>query len=456
MKALILLSSLGILGILSEILNFKKIIYKICLFGLIVTLGVCVTEWDNPAPMLFNKMVLFDNLAVSFSAVLITTGILWFMMSADLFKNTELQSDKSTLVLFSLVGAVCMVSYHNLTMLFIGIEILSICMYVMAGSQKESLASNESAMKYFLMGAFATGFLLMGIAFIYGATASFDLTEIKTYMEQSPKNTELVYTGILMLVIGLSFKISAVPFHFWAPDVYEGAPVQITALMSTIVKTAAIAAFYKLFVISFESQSHIWEPTLSYIAGITIIVGNIIAVFQNNTKRMLAYSGISHAGYLLLAILANNTAGGNALIYYTLAYSIATIAAFTVILVVSKQKENEGFDAFEGLGKKNPLIALATIIAMFSLAGIPPFAGFFGKYFLFTSYLTSHDIPLIIVSIVGSAISIYFYFRLIVTLFKGESDEVIQLSMNTKIVLILSIVFTLLLGLFPDSILGGW
>jgi NADH-quinone oxidoreductase subunit N len=171
---------------------------------------------------------------------------------------------------------------------------------------------------------------------------------------------------------------------------------------------------------------------------------------------MLAYSGISHAGYLLLAILANNTAGGNALIYYTLAYSIATIAAFTVILVVSKQKENEGFDAFEGLGKKNPLIALATIISMFSLAGIPPFAGFFGKYFLFTSYLTSHDIPLIIVSIVGSAISIYFYFRLIVTLFKGESDEVIQLSMNTKIVLILSIVFTLLLGLFPDSILGGW
>lgn len=456
MKALILLSGLGFLGILSEILNFKKIIHKLTIVGLILTLGITFLEWDNPAPLQFSNMVNFDNLAISFIAVLVLTAILWFLTSAPIFDDSEHVADKTTLILFALVGAVCMVSYHNVTMLFIGIEILSICMYVMAGSKKGDLGSNESSMKYFLMGAFATGFLLMGIAFIYGATASFDIAEIKMYMENSPEHLELVYTGILLLVIGLSFKISAVPFHFWAPDVYDGAPIQVTSLMSTIVKTAAIAAFYKLFTVSFGSQSATWECTLSYIAGITIILGNLIAVFQSSAKRMLAYSGISHAGYLLLAILANNASGGNALVYYTLAYSVATIAAFAIIALVLQAKGDTNFSSFEGLGKKNPLLALATIISMLSLAGIPPFAGFFGKYYLFTSYLENHGIGLIIVALIGSAISIYYYFRLIVTMFKGESEEVIPMSGTVKLVLILCILITVALGIFPDVMSGGW
>jgi NADH-quinone oxidoreductase subunit N len=456
MKALLLLSGLGFLGILSEILNFKKIIYKLAIVGLIATLGITFLEWDNPTPAYFDNMVLFDNLSVSFIAVLLLTAILWFLTSSAIFEDEKDIADKTTLVLFSLVGAVCMVSYHNLTMLFIGIEILSICMYVMAGSKKGDLASNESAMKYFLMGAFATGFLLMGIAFIYGASASFDLAEIKIYMENSPKNTELVYTGITLLVIGLSFKISAVPFHFWAPDVYDGAPIQVTSLMSTIVKTAAIAAFYKLFTVSFASQSASWECTLSYIAGITVLVGNVIAVFQSSAKRMLAYSGISHAGYLLLAILANNAAGGNALVYYTLAYSVATIAAFTIIGLVLNHKGSSNFDAFNGLGKNNKLLAFATIIAMLSLAGIPPFAGFFGKYYLFTSYLENHGIALVVIALVGSAISIFYYFRLIVALFKGESEEIIPINGTVKLVLVICILLTVALGVFPEVMNGGW
>ena len=188
MKALILLSGLGFLGILSEILNFKKIIYKLTIVGLILTLGITFLEWDNPAPLQFSNMVNFDNLAISFIAVLVLTAILWFLTSAPIFDDSEHVADKTTLILFALVGAVCMVSYHNVTMLFIGIEILSICMYVMAGSKKGDLGSNESSMKYFLMGAFATGFLLMGIAFIYGATATFDIAEIKMYMENNYEN----------------------------------------------------------------------------------------------------------------------------------------------------------------------------------------------------------------------------------------------------------------------------
>ena len=456
MKALLLLSGLGFLGLLSEILNFKKIIHKLAIVGLIITLAITFLEWDNPLPYQFNDMVFFDNNSIAFIVVLLITAILWFLTSSVYFEDNEHVADKTTLVLFALVGAVCMVSYNNLTMLFIGIEILSICMYVLAGSNKGNLASNESAMKYFLMGSFATGFLLMGIAFIYGATASFNLETIKTALEANAGSKELIYTGITLLAIGLSFKISAVPFHFWAPDVYDGAPIQITSLMSTIVKTAAIVAFYKLFTVSFGSQSATWECTLSYIAGITILVGNIVAVYQKSAKRMLAYSGISHAGYLLLAILANNEAGGNALIYYTLAYSVATIAAFTIIGLVLKQKGTSDFDAFSGLAKNNKLLTVATIISMLSLAGIPPFAGFFGKYSLFTAYLENHSIALIIVALIGSAISIYYYFRLIVTLFKGESEEIIPINGTVKLVLILCIILTVALGLFPDVMNGGW
>lgn len=285
MKALLLLSGLGFLGLLSEILNFKKIIHKLAIVGLFVTLAVTFLEWDNPLPYQFNDMVFFDNNAISFIVVLLITSILWFLTSSTYFEDNEHLADKTTLVLFSLVGAVCMVSYNNLTMLFIGIEILSICMYVLAGSSKGDLSSNESAMKYFLMGSFATGFLLMGIALIYGATGTFNIESIKTLLDNSNGSKELIYTGITLLAIGLSFKISAVPFHFWAPDVYEGAPIQVTSLMSTIVKTAAIVAFYKLFTVSFGSQSGNWECTISYIAGLSILIGNIIAVFQNWRKE---------------------------------------------------------------------------------------------------------------------------------------------------------------------------
>jgi NADH-quinone oxidoreductase subunit N len=368
-------------------------------------------------------------------------------------------AEHAALVLFVLTGAIIMTAFADLSMFFVGLEILSISLYVLAASNKSELRSNEAGMKYFLMGAFATGFLLFGIALIYGATATFNLAKIASYISvsQAAGNTPMfVYAGVLLIMVGLLFKVSAAPFHFWAPDVYEGAPIQVTALMSTIVKTSAIAAFYKLFTVSFGSQEIVWSTTLFYIAALSVLIGNIIAVFQSNVKRMLAYSGISHAGYLLLAILANNAAGGTALTYYTLAYSVATIAAFTVVASVASVKGSSDFTSFEGLGKKNKLITISVIVSMMSLAGIPPFAGFFGKYFLFTSYLENHSINLVIIGLIGSAISIYYYFRLIVNLFKGESDEVIPLRLTSKIVLIIAIVLTVAMGVFPEVMNGGW
>ena len=456
MKALIIISCLGFLALLAEILNFKKHLYTLTLLGLTIALGASFTEWNSAMPSYLNHMVLFDNYSVAFIGVLIITAILWFLMAPSFFKDDTHTADKSALVLFALVGAICMVSYHNMTMLFIGIEILSICMYVLAGSNKKDLASNESAMKYFLMGAFATGFLLMGIAFIYGATASFDIFQIKLYLQNNPAASPLFYTGIILMLIGLAFKISAAPFHFWAPDVYDGAPIQVTSFMATIVKTAAIAAFFKLFSTSFAAASDTWSTTLMWLTAITILVGNITAVFQNDIKRMLAYSGVSHAGYLMLAILAMNELGAHSLVYYTLAYSIATIAAFAVVLAVINAKGNSHFDSFLGLAKNNRLLAVASTVSMLSLAGIPPLAGFFGKYYVFTAYLQNHSPILVLIALSGSAISIYYYFRLIVNMFKFESEEKIALSYSTKVLLVASVILTILLGLMPDLILGIW
>ena len=246
MKALILLSSLGVISLLAELFSFKKLLYPLVLLGLIATFVFNIGDW-NAANNVFYKMLQFDNYAIAFSSVIIIIAFLWFLMAEGFFKEETNLTDHYALVLFALVGAVILTSYTNMAMLFLGIEILSIPMYILVGSSKNDLSSNEASFKYLIMGAFATGFLLFGIALIYGATGSFDLTEIKTSISVAGTTPQIFYIGMLLMLVGLSFKVSAVPFHFWAPDVYEGAPTVITAFMATIVKLAAFAAFLRLF-----------------------------------------------------------------------------------------------------------------------------------------------------------------------------------------------------------------
>lgn len=455
MKALILLSSLGVISLLAEIFSFKKLLYPLVILGLIGTIVINMYDW-NLHQKLFFGMMRYDHFAVAFSSVILIVALLWLIISKNFFEEDSNLTDHFSLVLFALAGTIIMVSYTNMTMLFLGIEILSISMYILAGSKKDDLGSNESAFKYLIMGAFATGFLLFGIALIYGATGSFDLSEINLFLAAHKGTMPMIfYAGVLLMLVGLSFKVSAAPFHFWAPDVYQGAPTAITAFMATIVKTAAFAAFLRLFSESFASVNELWVGVLAVMAAITLLAGNITAVFQTSAKRMLAYSSVAHAGYILLALIAGNTYSHSSILYYTAAYSIASIGTFGILWLVASAKGKDNIDSFNGLGKTNPFLAVVMTIALLSLAGIPPTAGFFAKYYIFTSAFQSGHTTLVLIAILASLIGVYYYFKIIIAMFFKEvtTSEEITLDLNTKLVLFIVAIATVALGLFPDFII---
>lgn len=453
MNALISLSALGLLAMISELLNFKKMLYPLVLLGLVVALGLNALEWGDFKT--WYGMMLVDKFALAFSGVIILIGLLWFLLVADHQYDESHTSDHFAIFLFAMAGAIVLVSYTNLSMLFLGVEILSIAMYIMAASKKRDLASNESGYKYFLMGSFATGFLLFGIALIYGAVGSFDLTKIGAYVAGNQNNLpSIFYAGLLMMLVGLSFKVSAVPFHWWAPDVYSGAPTLVTAFMSTIVKTAAFAAFLRLFITCFGGVETFWNQVVVVISAATILLGNISALVQNDFKRLLAYSSVAHAGYMLLAVLAMNAQSGSSMLFYALAYSISSLAAFGVLMAVAKVKGNTQVSSFKGLAKSNPFLAFVTIVAMLSLAGIPATAGFFAKYYIFTAAIANHYTGLALVAILGSLISVFYYFRIIIVMFEGEEEGVIEQGMATKVLLVSCTILAILFGLMPDLIIG--
>jgi len=477
MKILYILSGLGVIAMLAEIFKFKKFLLPIVLVGLLGAIACAIKDWNTDIHY-YNNMLTFNNYALLFTCVICGTAFLWFMMSGNFFKEESNRTDHYALILFALIGAVILVSYSNMVMLFLGIEILSIPLYVLAGSRKDDLSSNEAALKYFLMGAVASGFLLFGIALLYGFFGTFDLHEIQrvTGVMEEWKNgrmgfpsfehsSVLFYGGIIFMLVGLSFKVSSVPFHFWAPDVYQGAPTQVTAFMASIVKTAAFAAFLRLFMMCFAGAESAWGNIIWIMSALTILIGNITAVYQSNVKRMLAYSSISHAGYMLLAILSMNEHSAGSVLYYAAAYSVSTIGAFAILSILEKDGEAITFDSFAGLGKRNPLLAFAMTIAMLSLSGIPPLAGFFGKYYIFTSALQSGFLWLVLIAVLGSLIGVYYYFRVIIKMYspsptlpegKGEDVQLLpfwEVGWGLKFVLVATILLSLLLGIFPDAVI---
>lgn len=455
MTTLIVLSALGLVCLFSEIFGFRKILHPLVLAGLVAAFVTNTLDWNN-GQHLFNEMMIVDNYSTAFMGLLIGITFIWCLMSPEFFIEPSSEADHFALIIFSLIGAMVMVTFSNMIMLFLGIEILSISLYILAGSNKTNLASNEAALKYFLMGAFATGFLLFGIALIYGVTGSFNLEAISSFLvKNGVQNSAMMMVGILMMMIALSFKVSAAPFHFWAPDVYQGSPTVITAFMSTVVKTAAFAAFFRLFLHTFNAVPTIWAPTLMIISGLTILVGNITAVYQTNFKRMLAYSSISHAGYMVLALLAMNASAPSSLLYYTTAYSVSSITAFAILLLISHKTGNDDIKSFNGLAKRNPFLAAVTVVAMLSLAGTPPTAGFFAKYYIFSSAIQNGYIGLVLLAILGSLIGVFYYFRVIIAVFKTE-DETQEIAVNPLfgILLALTSLAALVLGIAPGILAG--
>lgn len=461
MKALIILALTGVFTLFAGLNTSRRSVVQAIAAGGLV-LALVATIWDRfwAEPFSIANMLTFDHYALAFGSVAILITLLIVLLGRAGYQgDSENFGDFKALLVFSLCGALCLFSFDNLIMLFLGIEILSIPLYVLAGTQKNNPASNEAALKYFFMGAFATGILLFGITLIYGATASFSLPEISKVAASGNQVPAMLKVGILLVLIGLSFKVAAAPFHFWSPDVYEGSPNLVTLFMATVVKMAGFAAFFRLFDVSFAQISSVWAPTLAVMALLTMSIGNLTALFQNGFKRMLAYSSIAHAGYLLLGILACTRYGGGALLLYTLAYAVATVCAFTVFILVAQQKPEEttSLDAFRGLGRRQPLAAFAMTLAMLSMAGIPPLAGFFGKYFLFAQAFSDYS-WLVIAAVVNSAISIVYYFRVITEMYFKPGDGVettpLTLPLVQRFVLVVAIFILFAISALPGLILN--
>jgi NADH-quinone oxidoreductase subunit N len=457
MKGLLIISGLGILAMLAEIFKFKKLLLPLVLLGIVAAYAFNFLEWQTGMSIsYFDNMISFDKPAIAFSGIIIATSFFWFILANDYFEEDTNVVDHFTLVLFALVGALMLTSFTNMTTLFLGIEIMSIPLYVLAASKKKDMKSNEAGFKYLIMGSFASAFLLFGIALVYGACGSFDLNEIKTFIATNIHELPLFFNvGVVMILVAMCFKVSAAPFHFWAPDVYEGSPTLITALMSTVVKTAAFAAMMRLFLMGFANVSVIWTGILTVIVALSLIIANFSAAMQNSVKRMLAYSSISHAGFMLMVIVANQRSNISldAIIYYSLAYSIGSIAAFGVLYNVSKNG-NEGFEAFNGLGKRNPGMAVCMTIAMLSLAGIPITAGFFAKYFVFTTMIGTPYKWLLILAILTSAVGAYYYLKVIIAMYfkSGDSSEAVPVERSNTFVIVFTSVITIIIGIAPGFI----
>jgi NADH-quinone oxidoreductase subunit N len=458
--SVVLLSIFGILNLFIGFLKSRAWLLPITVLFLLIGLVANLSDW-NKAFYFWNYMMSTDNVSVAFTSIIIFSTILILPLSRYFVQSeTAPTAEYYAILLFSVVGATMMVGYENLLMLFLGLETLSIAMYILAGSDKRNPRSHEAALKYFLMGAFATGILLFGVAMLYGATGTFGLSGIKQYVVTNGLNgsSSMLMIGITLVLIGILFKLSVAPFHFWTPDVYDGTPSLFTVFMSTVVKTAGFAALYKLLSVSFAGVYDIWWITLAITTVLTLLIGNITAVYQNSFKRMMAYSSISHAGYLLIAVTAMTKQSQSSILFYSLAYSLATITSFAVLILVNEFKSGEQYSSFNGLAKRNPFLAFTLTVAMCSLAGIPLTAGFFGKFYIFISALNKGLTWLLVVAVLMSAVGIYYYFRVVIAMYMRGSEEPtlsekIVVPTSFQVVLVISTLLTILLGLDPDLII---
>jgi NADH-quinone oxidoreductase subunit N len=410
----------------------------------------------------FGQMFLVDNYATFFKFIFLAGSFLIIFASMNYLKREEiLHGEYFSLILFSTLGMMLLASGFDLVVIFLGLEIMSVSLYVLAGFKRGDLNSNEASLKYFLMGAFATGFLLYGIVMIYGSVGSTNLEQIiKKIAFGEAGLSLLIWAGAGLLLVGFGFKIAAVPFHMWVPDVYQGAPTPVTAFISAGPKAAGFAALLRVFLFSFVTVKLDWTIIVWIMAALTMTVGNIIAIAQSDIKRMLAYSSIAHAGYVLVALVAGGETGISSALFYLLAYTFMNIGAFTVVIALGRKgEENTGLDDYSGLGSRSPLLAILMTVFMFSLAGFPPTAGFMGKFYVFSAAVKSGFVGLVIIGVLNSLVSVYYYLRVVVLMFMHPPQtetgtERINVALGAGLVLLISTWFVLQMGILPQSLLS--
>ena len=470
------MDAIGLIGFLPALLVgiFAVIVLMVDLFsppgqpansGVIALSGIALAFWAvmrlwGSSAELFGGMIVVDTASLLFQSILLVVGFVTVLLSIRYTAAEGLElGEYYALILFALLGAMLMASGGDLLIIFLGLEILSLAQYILAGMRHNVLKSSEAAMKYFLLGAFATGFLLYGISLLYGATGTTNLAGIVTAIREGGlADHPLMTIGMGLLLVGFGFKIAAVPFHMWTPDVYEGAPTPVTAFMSTAVKAAAFAALTRVFVTALGDLLDSWAPILWGMAVLTMTVGNLAAIAQQNIKRMLAYSSIAHAGYLLIAVVAAGPAGLTGLLYYLLAYAFMNLGAFAVVVALEQREDRYlQLSDYSGLGFRYPLLGVAMALFMFSLAGLPPTAGFMAKFYVFSAAVEQGYIVLTVIAVVNSLISLYYYLRPIIFMYMEEAKADVpgmQLDPFLLAALVLTILGTLQLGLLPSQVLG--
>ena len=452
MNALLVSALWGVIMMFSGIaIKQTAVLRYLAIAGVMVLLGLNTAEMQGwqLIDIDITGMLQFDAYALLLNAVLLASLLIYLLLSGSAMERIGNNlSDYLALLFFIGAGMMMVTAFESLLILFLGIEIITIPLYILTGSDKKNLKSNEASLKYFLLGAFSSGILLMGITLVYGARGSFALSGVADTIRMS---SSLMIAGMLLLMIAMAFKVSAAPFHFWTPDVYDGAPTVFTSFMATVVKVAVFAAFIRLFDRSFALQFNAWQGWVAVLAALTLFIGNITAVFQQSVKRMLSYSSIAQAGFMLLAVFAMNTMAKEGLLLYAASYSLATIGIFAVL---SRMKDYS-FEAFNGMASRYPWVAAALAIFFLSLAGIPLTGGFMAKFYMIKAAL-GQSLWLALFALLMAAVSIYYYFRVIQAMYfkpVAQSDPLAFDNGFTGMLLGVALL-VIVLGVFPEWLIG--
>lgn len=452
MNALLVSALWGVIMMFSGIaIKRAATIRTIALIGIAILLGLNLAELQGWQLVSIDTtgMLQFETYSLLFNTIILAAVLCYVMISGSAMEKIGNNlSDYLALLFFIICGMLMVSAFESLLMLFLGIEIITIPLYILTGSDKKNLKSNEASLKYFLLGAFSSGILLMGIALVYGARGSFALTSVADSIRLS---SSLLVSGMLLLMIAMAFKVSAAPFHFWTPDVYDGAPTVFTSFMATVVKVAVFAAFVRLFDRSFALQLSTWQWWVAVLAALTMLIGNVTAVFQQSVKRMLSYSSIAQAGFMLLAVYAMNTAAKEGLLLYAAAYSLATIGIFAVLT----RMKDYSFEAFNGMAGRYPWVAAALAIFFLSLAGIPLTGGFLAKFYMIKAAL-GMSLWLALFALIMAAVSVYYYFRVIQAMYfkpVTQPEPLVFDNLFTAQLLVMALA-VVVLGLFPEWLIG--
>jgi len=454
-----LLSAIVVVLLLDLFLTkgFKQVTYYLTQISLFITGLLAFNLIGHPETVIFSNSFVLDDMASVFKVFMMGSAMVAMVYSRHYLTQHDLfRGEYFVLVLLSILGMMVMVSGYSLLTLYLGLEILSLSLYTLIAIARKRSGAIEAALKYFVLGAIASGLLLYGMSMIYGISGSLNISEISAFASDAnlaSRETLIINFGLVFLVIGIAFKLGAVPFHMWVPDVYQGSPTSVTMFISTVPKIAAVAMLVRLLVDGLGAMHPYWSDLFMILALLSIALGSVVALMQTNIKRMLAYSTISHVGFVMLGFVTGVITGYGAATFYILVYVLMSLAAFGVIILLNKKGfEAEEISDYKGLSKSSPWFALMMLVVMLSMAGVPPFIGFYSKFFILQQVISAGFVTVAIIAVVFAVISAYYYLQIIKSMYFNDADQELTIAapMDMKLVLSINATLILVVGLFPD------